>query len=278
MDEKDSIETPDGGGALQFDRAEVAAGLANEMPCRSCAKPVTSQYFEMGGAVWCTSCKQRFDDEWNRGSRAGRFLRAVAFGLPAAVIGAILYYAVAAATGYELGLVAIVIGLMVGGAVRFGARRRGGWAYQGLAMALTYVAIVTTYVPAILGALRQTATQDATTAEVSTTGDARAAESAEEAAATAAPGGETAGEAAEETAAALRDVPAMLLFLAVLLGLAMAAPFLAGFDNIIGLIIIGIGLYEAWRLNKPLGVELSGPYRIALTDQVLPSAPAPAES
>src|SRR2546422_11725279 len=59
-------------------------------------------------------------------------------------LGAGLYFGIEATTGYELGLVAVVVGLMVGGAVRKGSNGRGGWRYQALAMFLTYCAGVAT--------------------------------------------------------------------------------------------------------------------------------------
>src|SRR5205085_4370131 len=83
------------------------------------------------------------------GSRFSRGLRATGLGLLAAAAGCLLYFAVAAITGREFGVVAIAVGLMVGEAVRRGSRGRGGWAYQTLAVALTYLAIVSTYVPLI---------------------------------------------------------------------------------------------------------------------------------
>ncbi len=51
----------------------------------------------------------------------------------------------------------------------------------------------------------------------------------------------------------------MLLILAI----ACAAPFLAGFENIIGIVIIGIGLYEAWKLNRRSTVAITGPHTLA---------------
>ena len=48
---------------------------------------------------------------------------------------------------------------------------------------------------------------------------------------------------------------AFLFGIGVLLLIVCAAPFLAGIQNVIGIIIIGIGMYEAWKLNRrvPLG-------------------------
>ncbi len=41
------------------------------------------------------------------------------------------------------------------------------------------------------------------------------------------------------------------------------APFLMGADSIIGLIIIAIGLYEAWKLNKRNPIVITGPFDLA---------------
>jgi len=50
---------------------------------------------------------------------------------------------------------------------------------------------------------------------------------------------------------------------AMLLGIALASPFLQGSDNIIGLFIIGIGLYEAWKFTRPVSLQVLGPFSAA---------------
>jgi hypothetical protein len=50
--------------------------------------------------------------------------------------------------------------------------------------------------------------------------------------------------------------------LGTLILLGFAAPFLGGFSNILGLVIIAIGLYEAWKQTRPLPFSASGPYRL----------------
>src|SRR2546426_12468468 len=81
---------------------------------------------------------------WSHGSSGRRFAKALALGLGAAVVGAAIYFGIAALTGYEFGLVAIVVGLLVGGAVRKGSNGRGGRRYQLLAAFLTYTPVVGT--------------------------------------------------------------------------------------------------------------------------------------
>jgi hypothetical protein len=118
------------------------------------------------------------------GAGAG-FPKALGGGLAGAILGVIVYYIVRAATGYEIGIIAIAVGWLAGKGVSWGSGRRGGPRYQALAIGLTYLGIVATHVPAV-------------------------------------------GFAAA----------------------VLARPLLAGAENVVGLIIIGIGLYEAWKINR----------------------------
>src|SRR6266699_3019573 len=123
-------------------------------------------------------------------------------------------------------------------------RRRGGWRYQALAMSLTYSAIVVTYIPQIIKAVTE-----------------RRASVINEGAPT-----------ADSVRAAPKQVGVggALLGLGALFLLAAALPILAGIGNIIGLFIIGIALYEAWRLNKAIPLRITGPYQVSAP----PAAPA----
>jgi hypothetical protein len=48
----------------------------------------------------------------------------------------------------------------------------------------------------------------------------------------------------------------------MLLPFAFLSPIFSGFENLIGLVIIGIGLYEAWKLNKREVFEITGPFAL----------------
>ena len=213
----------DGGtpAALQFDRAEIAGGAPGALTCTMCQAPIQASYFEVGGAVACVGCGREAGEQAVTGSPAGRFFRALAFGTLAGAVGCGIYYAVRAVTGYEVGLISILVGFMVGGAVRAGSHRRGGWLYQGLAMLLTYLAIVCTYLPETLVAYREAM--------------------------------------AKETDAGTGLAVVMFV---ILLAVMMVAPFLAGIQNVIGILIIGFGLYEAWKMNRRQAVVVTGPYRV----------------
>ena len=98
---------------------------------------------------------------FHQGSRLGRGIKAVLFGTIAAALGAILYYAIMRITGLNIGLVAVVVGLMVGGAVKAGSGNRGGRFYQLLAVFLTYSAIVGMFVPKMLDVFKKGPGQNA---------------------------------------------------------------------------------------------------------------------
>jgi len=48
----------------------------------------------------------------------------------------------------------------------------------------------------------------------------------------------------------------------VLLAFAYASPFLGGVRNVMGIIILGIGLYEAWKLTRAVTIRILGPFRV----------------
>ena len=111
------------------------------MICALCQSTIYDTYFDVNGKSTCESCRYELESRGTEGSGAGRFLRALMAGLVAGVVGSAIYYAVVALTGYEIGLVAIVVGFMVGFAVRWGSGGLGGRPYQILAVAITYVRI-----------------------------------------------------------------------------------------------------------------------------------------
>lgn len=205
--------------ALQFDRAELdEAPEGREAPaCGFCRAPLRSSYFDINGRMACESCRWKIEEQFKKRPGMGAFLRAAGAGLGAAIAGSAIYFAVRELTGYEIGLISILVGYMVGRSVRWGGRGRGGWAYQTLALALTYMAIVSSYVPLL----------------ITEVGDR--------------------------------------MSTAAIVVLAVVAPFLAGFKNILGLVIIAFGLWQAWKLNQRPKITILGPLDLG-------AAPAPSAS
>jgi hypothetical protein len=117
---------------------------------------------------------------------------------------------------------------------------RGGRRYQVLAVALTYFSICLNYAPDVVGELFKQAQQEEA-AEAAQDGGAPPASADVPAAAPTAPAPATGsgGEAPGLVAALL----GLALFAALVIGISLAAPFLGGFQNAIGLLIIGFGLW-----------------------------------
>jgi hypothetical protein len=235
-------------GGIQFDTVEYAEG-SKPFDCASCARPVSGEYYEAGGKYICPSCR----DELSSPPQMRHLLGASGLGLIAALIGGAVWFGVRRLTGYEIGLIAIVVGLMVGLAVRAGAKGRGGPRFQALAVFLTYTGIALNYAPDILSSFMEGARDsDATPA-------ASASASPGQPEATAA-GPSVPSDTQEDQEIGIgRALTALVMLVGLVIALSYAAPFLAGFENVLGLLIIGFALFEAWRINRQVPVQ--GPFR-----------------
>jgi hypothetical protein len=265
---------------LLFDVAEssTSSDAPHHAQCRGCGQPIRDTYYEVNGSIVCASCRAGLGRP--RGTRLRRVLKATSLGTLAAIGGSLLYFAVAAITGREFGLVAIAVGFMVGTAVRKGSGGRGGWAYQTLAIALTYLAIVSTYVPLVVKEFQKAGSKSSARAHVappvpmdtitiSARGPASAKPSADSSAATRPAENATVMQAGTPRPAARADAThlgpgTVLLGIGALVLLAAIVPIAAGFSNLIGLLIIGIAVFEAWKLNRRVRLVIAGPYRVGV--------------
>src|SRR5688500_7935005 len=133
--------TRSGAEDLQFDRAVDPAAATDAPVCATCNAAIRMYYYDLDRATTCSSCQQAADRASGGGRSSGGMLKATLFGLGAAVAGAIIYYSVMEYMNLEIGYVAILIGFMVGYAVRAAVAGRGGRRYQLLAAGLTYFAV-----------------------------------------------------------------------------------------------------------------------------------------
>jgi hypothetical protein len=270
---------------LQFDRVEragtepgTAAGQLDVI-CTVCAKPVGDEYYHANGKPVCANCRSVLQSVAATPRSIGPLLRAGLFGLGGAIAGAAIYYAVIAITDFEIGIVAILIGYMVGYMVRRGAGGRGGRRFQVLAIVLTYWAVGLAYTPlAFKGASRDATTTSADSTIVNadslgkTVGDSAAIAATSDSAAgivdstataLAAPVADSSSEATD-IRNDMSPVKALgLLFVTVF---ALPAMFVASSmpGGILSAIIILIGLRQAWSMTGVPPLDISGPYKVGV--------------
>jgi hypothetical protein len=231
---------------LQFDTAIPNAPVSADsglqgVTCVACQRAILDKYFDVNAQPVCESCRDQIAQlaETPRGWTV--LGRAALFGGVAAILGAILYYAVVAITNLEIGIVAIAIGYMVGYGIRMGTRGRGGRRFQVMAVVLTYWAVGLAYTPIVFG---QLVTEDATQqASTNTTAPAETPE--------------TPGEP---------GTMSLALGLALLAGLTFALPVMSIVGSLpgglISAAIIAFGMQQAWRMTGAPQTVITGPYRI----------------
>jgi hypothetical protein len=198
---------------LEFEHASFDAPEHKTRICNVCGTPISDVYYTHGATTICPRCQPTHAQKLGQSS----FMLAVAYGVLAAVAGALVYYGIRAVTGYELGIIAIGVGIGVGIAVRKGAGPSTSKIYRLLALALTYFAVVSTYIPMIANDLTQNAA----------------------------------------------DTPVAVAYVFAA-GLSLLMPyFLVSGGQAMGLIIIAIGLWEAWRRSAPrVEDHIAGPFQI----------------
>jgi len=225
---------------LQFDRAvsshstSSTDGLA--VTCAACHAAITDSYYDVNGHTVCSTCRIAAEAAAETPRGVGPLAIAAACGFFAAVAGALIYYAVLAFANLEIGIVAILIGYMVGYSVRRGARG-GGRRFQILAVVLTYAAVALAYTPIII--------RGVTDAQNNGRNEQRA----------------EAMDGTSQSNVVMRGEKALVLF-----GLAAALPVLVIFNSfpsgLISAFIIFIGLRQAWKMTAAPHIQVLGPYRV----------------
>jgi hypothetical protein len=175
--------------------ADIPAGT----PCWNCHRAIDAEYFVANGHVLCGACCARL--------QGGSTAAALAFGVAAAVATAGLHYLISVMFHANFVLSGVLAGVLVGLGVRRGAQGNRAQGYRWLALSLTYLTVVSTYVAPLF---------------------------------------------------AMPDVSTML-------GAALHALYLPGLmlltmKNPVSLIMLGIGLHEAWKLSAPHVLNVDGPF------------------
>jgi hypothetical protein len=243
---------------IQFDQAEFMAQDHQGPSCTACKSPISDDYFEAGGKMLCVPCRERIEAHFHGGPRPRQAFMALILGSVAAAAGAMLYYAILKLTGWNIGLVSVVVGLMVGGAVRNGSGGRGGWFYQLLAVFLTYCAIAAMFVPFMLEGIEQARKQREQAEAVFNKVDQEPGEAKAEA--------EEAVKSNPRPVKLKRDLqpnPVRGFVLAAgFIVIAFAGPIIISVHNPISGLIFGFALWEAWKINRKVRLSFNGPFHL----------------
>lgn len=266
-------EAPAKPDALQFDRVETDATRPTtsdsgpEVTCSVCGKSVGDEYFHINGKSVCANCRDMVTAAAQTPRDTGALIKSGLLGVGAAIAGAAIYYGVIALTNFEIGLVAILIGYMVGWAVRKGAAGRGGRRFQVLALVLTYWAVGLAYTPLAFKGMkegRQAASRDSTAAASGDSASADADGPSDAADSIGAP-------AKDDAPSSGRDV---LLAFGMFFVFVFALPVLYIVGSLPGgllsALIIGIGLRQAWVMTGAAVLEISGPYKVGAGEAPVP--------
>jgi hypothetical protein len=237
---------------LQFDEAEFAAPAAGVPICAACKQKIPDQYFQINGAIHCERCSTAARAHLTGGSSLARFIKASCYGFGAAIAGFALYFGVLKLTGMEIGLISIVVGFLVGTAVRKGSGGRGGVLYQLTAIFFTYLAIAVSYSALVIPQMfdQMKAKKNAAAEQPDNAADAGADKA-------------VAKQPDVEPVAQKALTPLdFVIGIGLLFAFMLALPIIAGFSQPIGLAIIAFALWEAYKLNKKAIVVITGPHSV----------------
>jgi hypothetical protein len=240
---------------LQFDTALPRDGSGTNasgvVTCHACQRTLHTEYFDVSGHTTCDGCRSNIDALLQTPRGISPLLKAGIFGTVAGIFGAAIYYAVIAIANLEVGIVAILIGYMVGYAVRKGAGGRGGRRFQVLAVVLTYSAVALAYAPmAVQGALSDSHKDETSVS----TSEAQKAPTLEE-------------NATSPSASKL------VMFVLLFAGFIFVLPVLviAGSlpSGLISAAIIFFGMQQAWKMTGRPALQITGPYRVGVAPPVV---------
>jgi hypothetical protein len=230
---------------LQFDHA-VTDGMPPApngtvaVTCSACRCAIDTEYFDVNGDVLCHGCRAAVESATATPTGSEPFIVASVFGLGAAFAGAIVYYAVIAIAHLQIGYVAILIGYMVGYAVRKGARGLGGRRFQILAVVLTYFAVGLAYTPLAFEQIETNRVAANANAPARAVVQPRT-------------------NSTPTRPSPLRGLLFLFFFVLALPALVIAGSFPSG---LISGFIIFIGLRQSWKMTAAPQIQVFGPYRV----------------
>lgn len=244
---------------LSFDEA----GAAGPATCSRCEAPL-AEYWAVDGAVYCERCKDEvLAERQSPEGRGKRVLKALGLGLGGMLVGAAVWYAVAKLADLQIGIIAILLGWLVGKGVFFGSEKRGGLGYQLMAVLITYFGIGAAMAPFAMEEFASMARQHSDSVAAADSVPMTAlSDSALDAELVAVDSAITARAAARQAAIPTGAAVAIGLVALVLGILALPILVIIGGGSLITLLIYAIALYEAWKFTRRVEPAVSGPHAV----------------
>lgn len=222
---------------LQFQTAEFAG-----RKCTVCNSAIDATYYQIQGRDSCPACAQARLASQNLEDSGGKMLKALLWGGGAALAGS-AGFAIVALMGFQLAILSIGIGWLVGTAIKKGTGGHTSRKYQIIAVVLTYLAIATSYIPVVIVQMSKDRTKVETKGTAGKMADAP--------------------QLAHAKPAPLVTNP--LLAFGMAIGLVLAIPLIDAFSSMPGglltLLIIFFGLQQAWKQTTPDVALVAGPYQ-----------------
>ena len=226
---------------LQFQTAEFAG-----RKCTVCQTVLGDSYYHLQGLDACPTCAQARLESQGTTDSGGKMMKGLLWGSGAALLGSAAFAAVAI-QGFQLSILSIGIGWLVGTAIKKGTAGHTSRKYQVMAVILTYLAIASSYIPVMIAQMPQEA-KDRFASTVNK------------------------GRAEANASPRPRDKPNLavaLLALGVAAALAfvlvLALPVIDAFTSLPGglltLLIAFFGLQQAWKRTAPDVALVAGPYQ-----------------
>jgi uncharacterized protein (DUF983 family) len=240
----------------QFGKAEYSAS-SDTSRCALCQQTLGSAYYRVKQAIACEACALKAKMETPADSHSA-FLRAVIFGVGAAILGMAGYAFFTIVTGIYIGYISLAVGWFIGKAMKTGSGGFGGRRYQITAVLLTYAAVSIAAIPISIAEYAKNPPPKPAVSE-----QAPQVSPAE-------PGQQN----TPGTPAPSETRPSLVSFIVPLLLLGLASPFLDlqqdPLHGGIGLIILFVGMRFAWRFTAGTETPLiAGPF----ANRAAPAAP-----
>lgn len=212
---------------LQFDKAEYKEPPPPSDACVNCSQSAAPQYYLLGDRRVCGPCAGLLEKIGQAPTR-GQFWTAALWGMGAAVVGAVGLMIVTAVSGYQLGLLSILVGWLVGRAMNQATGARGSRGLQLLALAISYVGITASYAPVFIEGLKKSA---------------------------------------ERPEDAHLNLTVVVPLIAALCLAAPFLELSSGISGILGIAIVAFGLHQAWKMTGRKDLPITGPHGEAVPEE-----------